>query len=140
MQPILNQFNDFYQQLDANNLGGLTGLYSADVTFCDPVHCLHGLTDLQQYFEQLMQNLDDCRFDIEHTLEQDGEAYVRWIMVFHHPRINKGEAVSVPGISHLKFDQQIYYHRDYFDLGAMLYEHLPLLGTVIRKIKSKLAQ
>lgn len=140
MHPILTRFNEFYRQLDAHNLGGLADLYSKDVTFCDPVHCLNGLDTLQHYFEDLMQNLDDCRFDIEHTLEQDGEAYVRWVMIFHHPRINKGQAIHVPGVSHLKFAEQVYYHRDYFDLGAMLYEHLPLLGAIIRKIKNKLAQ
>jgi hypothetical protein len=29
-------------------------------------------------------------------------------------------------------------HRDYFDLGAMLYEQLPLLGAVVRTLKGRL--
>jgi hypothetical protein len=35
---------------------------------------------------------------------------------------------------------KIYYHRDYFDMGAMLYEHLPLLGRIIQRLKHRLGQ
>ena len=35
---------------------------------------------------------------------------------------------------------KIYYHRDYFDMGAMVYEQLPLLGRIVRKIKQRLGQ
>jgi hypothetical protein len=31
----------------------------------------------------------------------------------------------------------VYYHRDYYDAGSMLYEHIPLMGYAIRKIKKK---
>jgi len=38
-------------------------------------------------------------------------------------------------MSHLKFaDGKVISHRDYFDLGEMLYEHIPLLGGVIKSI------
>ncbi len=31
-------------------------------------------------------------------------------------------------------------HKDYYDLGEMVYEHVPILGFIIRKIKGKLAK
>ncbi|MCT7655735.1 hypothetical protein MBH78_16005 [Oceanimonas sp. NS1] len=54
------------------------------------------------------------------------------------PRLNGGRPVTVPGVSHLCFADSIYYHRDFFDLGAMLYEQLPLLGKGIRALKRRL--
>jgi hypothetical protein len=33
----------------------------------------------------------------------------------------------------------VYLHRDYFDAGALLYEHLPVLGTLIGWLKRRLA-
>jgi hypothetical protein len=43
-------------------------------------------------------------------------------------------------MSYLQFDKagKVRYHRDYFDLGAMLYEHLPLLGSLVKTIKRRL--
>ncbi len=37
-------------------------------------------------------------------------------------------------------DDSIIYHKDYYDLGEMVYEHVPILGFVIKKIKGKLAK
>jgi hypothetical protein len=46
----------------------------------------------------------------------------------------------VQGSSHLKgVGDKVVYHRDYLDLGAMLYEQLPLLGRVIRSLKNRAA-
>ena len=33
---------------------------------------------------------------------------------------------------------KVYRHRDYFDAGALLYEHVPLLGRVIRWLKRRM--
>jgi hypothetical protein len=33
---------------------------------------------------------------------------------------------------------KICYHRDYYDLGALLYERIPILGSLIRSIKARL--
>ena len=43
------------------------------------------------------------------------------------------------GASHLRLaDNRIAYQRDYYDLGAMLYEHIPLLGGAVRAVKARL--
>lgn len=48
--------------------------------------------------------------------------------------------MTVEGATRLEFDEtgKVCLHRDYFDLGAMLYEQLPLLGAVVRTIKGRL--
>jgi hypothetical protein len=43
------------------------------------------------------------------------------------------------GISHLRFGEKIDYHRDYFDLGQMVYEQIPLVGRIIKTIKKRLS-
>ena len=64
-----------------------------------------------------------------------------WTMFLRHPKLRSGETIRVEGASYLKTrNGRIYYHRDYFDMGAMLYEHLPLLGRVVNTIKHKLGQ
>ncbi len=138
MHALLDEFCQYYAELDQKPLSQLEQIYSDDIQFCDPVHCIHGIAIFTRYFEELMQQVQRCRFDIEQVVEQDQEAYVRWVMNFQHPRLNGGQLISVPGVSHLRFAEKIHYHCDYYDLGAMLYEHIPLLGTLVKGIKKRL--
>ncbi|MBW6508769.1 MAG: hypothetical protein K0A94_04400, partial [Desulfuromonadales bacterium] len=64
-----------------------------------------------------------------------------WVMHLRHPRLNRGAEVEVPGISylHIAADGRVDEHRDYFDLGALLYERLPLLGPLVRAVKRRFA-
>jgi hypothetical protein len=59
-------------------------------------------------------------------------------MRFQHARFRKGETRELRGVSHIKFNGKVYYHHDYFDMGAFIYERVPVLGTVIRTIKNRL--
>ncbi len=138
MHALLDEFCQYYAELDQKPLTDLGQIYSDDIEFCDPVHCVHGIATFIRYFEEMMQQVQRCRFDIEQVVEQDQEAYVRWVMNFQHPRLNGGQLISVPGVSHLRFADKIYYHCDYYDLGAMLYERIPLLGALVKGVKKRL--
>lgn len=141
MNTALQKFCDFYQSDFAQaDLGALAAIYSEDVVFCDPAHSIEGLDALTGYFAKLAKELLSCTFDIEHVAELDGEAFVIWTMTFRHASLKHGKEISVPGASHLRCTDKISYHRDYFDLGAMLYEQLPVLGHAIKLIKHRLGK
>ena len=49
--------------------------------------------------------------------------------------------ITLDGTTQLKVeDEKIIYHKDYYDLGEMVYEHIPLLGSIIKMIKRRLAK
>jgi hypothetical protein len=140
MSEFLRRFATEFAALDASNLQRLGELYSDDVLFRDPLHEVRGLPALQRYFAELYANVGRLEFDF-HGFDQvvDGEGYLRWTMHFRHPRLRGGARISVDGCSHLLWWDKVYQHRDYFDAGAMLYEHLPLMGGVIAWLKRRLA-
>lgn len=138
MNPTLEKFNQFYQQLNSADLTGLNQVYRSDIEFIDPVHHMQGIQALHQYFENMMQDLIHCDFEIHQTSELEQEAFITWTMHFQHPKLNKSRTIHVDGVSHLKFDDQVYYHRDYYDVGAMLYEHIPVLGGFVSGIRKRL--
>lgn len=70
---------------------------------------------------------------------QDGSGYLRWTLHYRHPRLSRGQRIDVAGCSHLLWHEKVYQHRDYFDAGALLYEHLPLMGPAIGWLKGRLA-
>ena len=130
---VIDKFCRLYESLDKHNLDQLGLVYSDDINFVDALHNLHGLDQLNDYYANLLY----CRFSIEQVIEDQGQASVIWTMEYAHPKINKANAIVVNGCSYLKYDEKIYYHRDFLDMGQMLYEHLPLLGAVIRTVKKR---
>lgn len=130
-----------YQQLDAKNLHLIEQTYHEDIIFEDAVHKIEGISDLYEYFESLYANVKRCHFSISTHQQVGDEGFITWVMELEHPKLSKGNTVYVNGVSHLKFsDNKVIYHRDYFDLGEMLYENLPLLGSLIRLVKQKVGQ
>lgn len=136
---LLTRFKDYYRDLLAADLAALDEIYSVDILFKDPIHEIKGLACLQDYFASLCGNLVECRTEYLDQLVSQNSAYIKWIMHFRHPRLGNS-LISIRGISHLCFDQRIFFHEDSYDMGAMLYEHLPLLGPVVRLLRRRLAQ
>ncbi|WP_043307151.1 nuclear transport factor 2 family protein [Pseudomonas sp. ML96] len=140
MSDFLRRFAADFATLDANNLHRLGALYAEDIRFRDPLHEIHGLPALHDYFAELYANVREVQFDIHgHDQVGDGEGYLRWTMSYRHPRLRGGALIRVDGCSHLLWRDKVYQHRDYFDAGALLYEHLPLMGGVITWLKRRLA-
>ncbi|MCF5842510.1 nuclear transport factor 2 family protein [Aeromonas veronii] len=140
MNEPLARFIGLYQQLNKQQLHRLPEVYAEQVVFTDPAHRIEGLAALGDYFAALYQRLAYCRFVITSQQQQGQQAWLGWTMTFSHPRLRGGEPVTVEGATRLEFDEvgKVCQHRDYFDLGAMLYEQLPLLGPVVRAIKGRL--
>jgi hypothetical protein len=137
----LKNFVKVYQELCIDNLNLLETIYHKDVVFVDPIHKVEGFDNLYHYFEGLYQNLACCDFVIEQVIVQNSQAAIYWKMTYQHTKLNKGKAVTIVGNSHIKGEgNKVIYHRDYLDLGAMLYEQLPILGKFIVWIKKQAAK
>lgn len=136
----LQTFVDNYERLAVDNLELIQNIYHPNVEFQDPAHTLVGLAKLEAYFASLYTNLSSCQFVINKVLVDNDEAAVYWQMNFTHPKLSNGNTIVVEGTSLLKGQgDKVIAHRDYVDFGAMLYEHIPLLGSAVRYVKNRLA-
>ncbi|MFT5578288.1 MAG: hypothetical protein ACI9WS_001041 [Paraglaciecola psychrophila] len=134
---LIKEFKDYYKVLHNSDLSQLRNIYSSDVLFKDPVHEICGLVELEDYFTSMCDDLTDCRFEYLDELVSDHSAYIKWIMHFKHPKL-RNRLVSVRGVSHIKIGEKIELQEDFYDMGAMLYEQLPLLGNVTRWLRQRL--
>jgi len=135
---LLTGFKAFFGVLHEADLSRLREFYTDDVLFKDPIHEIRGLVELEDYFASLCSELSDCRIEYLDELVSEDSAYVKWVMHFRHPRLGN-RLISVRGISHVKFGEKIEFQEDVYDMGAMLYEQLPVLGNVTRWLKLRLA-
>ncbi len=136
----LERLKAFYRNMSPASLSQLPDIYHSQTVLIDPVGRHEGLSALTQYFEQLLAQTKYCRFGIQHTLTQNEESVLFWQMIYAHPRLKKGQELRLEGTSHLRFSEsRVIYQRDFYDMGAMLYEHIPLLGSAVKAVKSRLA-
>ena len=141
MAPAL-PVEEFFNRFNKDTLDLVDRFYAEETHFQDPVVDLHGRAAVKKYYEHLYQNVESIRFDFSGLVQQGDEQVALWTMVLRAKGLNGGNEVRVTGNSHFKFDpvtRLALYHRDYFDMGEFIYERLPVLGRLIRFVKSKLA-
>ncbi len=138
-KQVAQSFKKLYQNLTIENIDSIRAVYAKDATFEDPFQCISGIDQLVEYFQLMYQNVSMISFDFEQVSIANSSFHINWTMNLVHPKLNKGQLLSVKGCSFIRFNEQamINYHRDYFDAGAMLYEQLPVLKQVIKKIKQQ---
>lgn len=137
---IIQKFSRFYTDLSSMKVDDLCSIYEKNVVFIDPIDTHHGIDSVKKYFSLLLQNTKHCQFTIHSTNKiGDNSVVIKWTMTYATKRLNGGNPVSVEGITWLDIlDDKIILHRDYFDLGQMIYENVPLLGFFVKKVKGQL--
>jgi limonene-1,2-epoxide hydrolase len=140
VNPMIDEFKSLYNNLNIDNISDIRKVYAQDIIFVDPFHKIEGIESLESYFRGMYQNAKDIHFDFIETVKQDDSYVIFWNMRLAHKKINQGHTYTVPGSSHIKVNQnnQVIYHRDYFDAGSMLYEKLPVLRSIISWIKKRM--
>ena len=149
-EELIQRFKSIYSRLDntkaacgkipANSQQVLLDeVYSENLTFKDPVHQIQGLSSYRSYMDSMYSNVVGCEFTYHEHWIGENSATIKWDMLFRHRKLGNGKLITVRGITHVRFTDRIDYHEDVFDVGAMLYEHIPLLGRILLKIKARLA-
>ncbi|MEQ9891865.1 nuclear transport factor 2 family protein [Pectobacterium aroidearum] len=138
-EPIVLKIKAFYRELTNEGLTTLGDIYHQDIHFIDPVSSHHGLHDLHRYFSRSLENLRYCQFEFSDIHTFRGGATLFWTMHYAHPSLKNNEPLTLAGCSHLLFaDDKVIYHRDYYDMGEMLYQHIPVLNSLIGYLKTRM--
>jgi hypothetical protein len=140
MNKLIHEFKDAWEHFDESSLRQLEKLYSPTLAFVDPIGKIDGRDEFLSHLESQCKNLIECRFWFDEELEviSNNRASLMWRMTMRHKAIGGGKATETRGVSIIRFDALVTFHGDYFDLGQMVYQHLPILGGVVRTVNSKL--
>ena len=137
----LESFKGLYERLNADTIeqGMLEQVYSEDLHFEDSFHTLQGRDAFKQYCREMYENVKEVTFEFHEEFVSNQQAILIWTMHYQHPRLNRGKVISVDGASHIRINDKVCYHKDFFDGGQLLYEQIPMLGSVIKTLKRRLA-
>ncbi len=129
-----------FNELRADNIDILDGFYAQKTLFIDPIGEHRGLKEVKAYYQGIYQGVEDIRFEFSEIISNGNHHVAVWKMILTTPNLNSGKPVILHGNSVIKFndDGLVSYHRDYFDMGEFIYQHIPVLGSLIKYIKNRL--
>ncbi|MGB7183688.1 MAG: nuclear transport factor 2 family protein [Burkholderiaceae bacterium] len=146
----------FFENLSEKSLDQIPRLYESHARFCDPFNDVIGIDAINHIFADMFAQLDSPAFVITTAFEvpaiaTDNEpgvealathqAFVTWDFTFRFKRYKSSELQTVKGSSHLVFSPngKLSVHHDYWDAAHQLYERLPVIGMVMRRLRKKLS-
>lgn len=113
---------------------------SAQPFFNDSLKTVREREKLAAYLAESASAVDKCAVAIDEWTPARIGWYVRWRMTIRFRRFRRGVDTESIGISHIVFDREgrVALHQDFWDAAGGLYEHVPLLGALIRTIRQRL--
>jgi steroid delta-isomerase len=126
-----------YGQLSPTNVDVLLNCYSTDAIFRDPFQEVQGHLAIKHIFLQMYEQLNQPQFIVREQLLGEKQVAFLWDFQFSMKRWNTSPK-CFSGVSWLYFNDAflVTKHHDYWDPAAGIYEHLPLIGSVMRGLKS----
>jgi limonene-1,2-epoxide hydrolase len=137
----IERFKDFFAELSEEGIRAkVRHVYAKDVYFNDTLKEAYGIDALEPYLLESAAAVESCRVDIGDLAVNNGNYYFRWVMDIQFKSLKKGQITRSIGVSHIRFDEEgkICLHQDYWDSTSGLFEHMPVVGYLLRKIKARL--
>jgi steroid Delta-isomerase len=130
----------YFETLAPSSLVDMSRVYVADAYFKDPFNEVKCLDDIRAIFERMFDALAEPHFTIVNRVVEGEQVMLEWDFTFRIRRWKPATMQLVHGVSHLRLaaDGRIAYHRDYWDTAEELYSKLPLLGGLMRFLRTKM--
>jgi len=129
-----------FTEVRVDTLHLLDDLYAEEMVFEDPLGKLEGLAAFKVYMEAMYQYVEEIHWEYTDEII-DGDVHaLYWTMTLRTDGLNKGRPFSVDGTSRIVFgeDNNVIAHRDYFDMGAYIYERAPVVRWFVKFVKRRL--
>lgn len=134
----LARFEAAFEDLTAPDAeAAVQAVYADRVHFNDTLITLESGAEVAAYMGETGKRVSNCRVIVEHALRDGPDVFVRWTMHFESKAYGIGIDSKSVGMTHLRFDEEgrVILHQDFWDAAGGLYEHLPLVGAMIRTTK-----
>lgn len=136
----LQRYTEFFEQLSPDSLNRLASVMTEDIHFVDPFNDVTGLEQVEEIFRHMFSSLDNPSFVVTHAAMSGGpepRGLIRWEL----NSVLKGQPYNIVGMSEIRFadDGRVKSHIDHWDAAKQFYERLPIVGWLLRMIRSRMA-
>lgn len=131
----------FYEALTPQTLDQLPDYYAPDARFKDPFNDVTGASAIRAIFQHMFDTLENPRFVVHSVSGDSAQSFLTWTLYFYTRSGKQVRGWEIHGATHVQWapDGRVAVHRDYWDVAEELYEKVPVLGSVMRLLKRRLA-
>lgn len=139
MQAHVARAIHVFEALSEQSVTELATIYAPNAHFVDPFNAVQGIDAVTQVFAHMFATLDNPQFVVTGSVVQADQCFLLWDFHFRFRTFRRNVDQSIAGTSHLRFDPQgrITHHHDYWDAAHGLYQHMPLLGGLMRWLRKR---
>lgn len=140
-KAAISRFEGFLSHLDEKTAREETEkVYAPDAFLNDTLKTLHGSPAIRDYFIKTAQGLESMTVTFDDLAVSGRNYYFRWTMETRMKHLARGKTVRTIGMTLVRFDPKgrVLVHQDFWDSAQGVWDHVPVLGTVIRWIQAKI--
>lgn len=138
----LNDWKVLISDLSADALKGkIQTVYAGQLYFNDTLKTYYTGKDVERHFIGTGEMIDYGKVKyLSETRDEKGDYYISWEMEYAGPKLNGGKPITTIGMSQLRFDSEgkVIFHQDFWDSTAGIFEHIPVLGCLIRYLRNRM--
>lgn len=127
----------WFETLSPESLANIDTIFTPDARFADPFSDVRGTKHIARIFTHMFERAPGALFVVHERAFSGSTWFLYWEMSF---TTKGGKPWRIEGTSRvtLAADGRVAEHVDYWDAGKQFYEHLPLLGPVLRLVRRRL--
>ncbi len=136
----LERYVAFFEGMTESDIARVPEVYAPDARFKDPFSDFRGHDRLQRLFTAMLRDVRGYGLVVEAQCLDGRTGWLKWTMSGHVRALGK-QRWTVTGTSIVQFDEQgrVTEHVDYWDAAGQMYERLPVIGWILRRIRGRLA-
>ena len=135
LNRALSSYAAFFERLTPDTIARLDEYVRADVRFANPFCDTTGAEKMENLIHNLFTDVEEPQIIIHDRAVGARACYLRWQFTAHFK--GRKKTFSIDGISEVHFDGdgRVALHHDHWDTASQLYEHFPVLRTVLGAIR-----
>tara|TARA_B100000579_G_scaffold415011_1_gene409215 strand:- start:95 stop:526 length:432 start_codon:yes stop_codon:yes gene_type:complete len=129
------EYIKFFEELSLDNLSAMNLIIHDDIHFRDPFNDTIGIVAYTLILEDMFKKVPDIKFVVKSYSLNHKVAFLKWESIANSTKL--GKPWIIEGMSEIQFssDNKVIEHIDYWDSSRHFYEHLPILGRVLKFIR-----
>lgn len=118
----------------------IRAVYAEKLYFNDTFKIIEDLDELVSYMSESASQVNSTKVEILDVMRSKDDYFIRWSMKMDLRVKGKDIYSHSIGMTQLRFNEagKVVFHQDFWDSSEAFFEHLPLMGRLVKKVKSML--
>ena len=137
IERYMDLFTPYTQE---NVLAKVHHVFAENAYLNDTLKEVNGIDAIEAYLLKSLKAIESVTFETPDIAVSEGDYYFRWVADINFRTFKKGRVFRFHGMTHIRFDEtgKVVLSQDFWDPATALFEHIPVLGVMIKLIKRRL--